>query len=217
LTYIYAWKLDTTKKTWAPISAVPLKGYEDKFDDLTQSPGDGWHSCRILTVGRCGGWNHSTIGSYNASDYMKEYLIANAKKSIKMAHQDLVAMNMFGGVMTHFPHSTCKNLGDALYYNKNLEVQAVVTAPHGSGIMDVYYNVDNGPQSAADYIMYYARPTIGTGNLRGVDDSARIELFKRLFVAPIHFTDANSEPADTDYRWPNSTSVVKACVSLAVD
>lgn len=216
-TYIYAWALDTAKGAWTPITDVPGEGYEDVYDDPMNSPGPEWHKCRILTVGRCGGWNHTTMGSYNASDYMKEFLISNATTSIKLAHQDLVAMNIAGGVMTRFPHSTCKDLGNALYANSNLKVYVVVTAPYGSGIMDVYYNVTNGPQSAADYIMYYARPTVGTGKLRGVDDLNRLKLFNRLFVAPIHFTDAANEPKDTHYFWPESTHVVKAGGSLAVD
>lgn len=215
-TYINAWALDTTNATWTPITEIPAQGYEDPFDDQMNSPGPGWHKCRILTVGRCGGWNHTTMGSYNASDYMKEFLISNAATSIKLAHQDLVAMNIAGGVMTRFPHSTCKDLGNALYANPNLKVYVVVTAPYGSGIMDVYYNVTNGPQSAADYIMYYARPTYGTGKLRGVDALERLKLFNRLFVAPIHFTDAANEPTDTHYFWPNSTNVVQAGGSLAV-
>jgi murine toxin len=217
-TYIKAWELVTRENTWNPITAVPLEGYENQFNDRQiASPGDDWYSCRILTVGRCGGWNHNTVGSYNASDYMKEFLIANARESIKMAHQDFVAMNLGKGLMTRFPHSTCRDLGNALYNNEDLKVYAVVTAPHGSGSMDVYYNVNNGPQSAADYIMYYARPTVGTGKLRGADDLARVELFNRLFVAPIHFTDAANEPTDTHYLWPNSTEVKKAGGSLAVD
>lgn len=215
-TYINAWALDTANATWTPITEIPAQGYEDPFDDQMNSPGPGWHKCRILTVGRCGGWNHTTMGSYNASDYMKEFLISNAATSIKLAHQDLVAMNIAGGVMTRFPHSTCKDLGNALYANPNLKVYVVVTAPYGSGIMDVYYNVTNGPQSAADYIMYYARPTYGTGKLRGVDALERLKLFNRLFVAPIHFTDAANEPTDTHYFWPNSTNVVQAGGSLAV-
>lgn len=215
-TYINAWELDTTNATWNPITSIPAEGYEDPFDDQMQSPGPEWHQCRILTVGRCGGFNKATLGSYNASDYMKEFLISNAQTSVKLAHQDLVAMNIMGGVMTRFPHSTCKDLGNALYNNTNLKVYVVVTAPYGSGIMDVYYNVTNGPQSAADYIMYYARPTLGTGKLRGADDLARVKLFNRLFVAPIHFTDAANEPTNTHYFWPNSTTVVKAGGSLAV-
>lgn len=214
-TYIVAWSLDTTNGGWTPIKDVPAPGYQDPDDKEMQSPGQGWHKCRILTVGRCGGWNHKTLGSYNASDYMKAFLFTKATTSIKLAHQDLVAMNMAGGVLTRFPHSTCKDLGNALYSNSKLKVYVVVTAPYGSGLMDVYYNVNNGPQTAADYIMYYARPTIGTGKIRKVGDLQRLELFNRLFVAPIHFTDAASEPQDTHYFWPDSTDAVSAGGSLA--
>ena len=215
MSYIIAWALDTKASEWNPINAIPAESYEYPEDEPMASPGDGWHKCRILTVGRCGGWNHQTYGSYNASDYMKSYLIDNAASSIKMAHQDLVAMNIAWSTLTRFPHTTCRELGNALYKNQNLKVYVVVTAPYGSGPMDVYYNVFNGPQSAADYIMYYARPTVGTGGLRGVNDLERLKLFNRLFVAPIHFTNPDNEPRDTHYFWPNSTEVVEAGGSLA--
>ncbi len=215
-TWIVAWHLKAG--TWTPAEESALDREEARYQEpnvLVDStpPSDSWKQCRILTVGRAGGWGYQFPNSLNASDYMKEFLIKNAETSIKIAHQDLVAMDMYG--MTHIHHATCKDLGNALYYNPNLKVYVVVTAPYGSGVMDVYYNVDNGPQSAADYIMYYSRPTAGTSKIRGVDDIERVKLWNRLFVAPIHFTNDIPSPADSHYYWPNADRVIDAGGALA--
>lgn len=160
----------------------------------------GYHRARILTVGRAGGWGHQLWGDRNASDYMKEYLFQQAASVIRIAHQDLVAIPVVSG-FTKIKHSTCQALANALTRSSQLQVHAVVSAPWGCGRMDEYTNVPNGPQTAADYIMYYAT---NFGSTWASERPRLYPLWQRLLVAPFYFTDKVPEG---HYFWPSSDEV----------
>jgi phosphatidylserine/phosphatidylglycerophosphate/cardiolipin synthase-like enzyme len=200
---IVAWKL-TKEAGWEPLSPAgyatlfPEGGYT-RWDGRDEPRGGGYQRASILTVGRTGGWAHQAPGDRNASDYMKDYLFENAGQSIKISHQDLIAIPV-GGMLNRVEHATCKALAAALHGNANLQVQVVVSAPYGCGRMDEYTNVPNGPQTAANFIMYYAR-----GWFRG-SNVASFALWKRLLVAPFHFTGGDNEP-EGHYFWPQADEI----------
>jgi hypothetical protein len=128
---------------------------------------------------------------------MKEFLFQHAAHTIHVSHQDLVAMDVAG--MTHGNHWTCEALAAALQRAPNLRVYVVVTGPYGSGRLDSYFNVTNGPQSAADYIMYYSR---------GTAQRANVSLWKRLTVAPLRFTHV---PRGANLFWPGADDLAVGC------
>jgi murine toxin len=218
-TTIDAWQLSSSG--WKRISQSE---YEGLFSGQSVWNNGLWNNefafqpdakkASILTVGRMGGWGHTLPGDQNASDYMKGYLFASAVDYIRISHQDLVAMDVGYGVqMQRVEHATCKDLAAALSRNKQLRVQAVVSAPWGAGKMDAYTNVANGPQTAANYIMYYARKW-GQGMMQSVSvptSEYRVDLapiWKRLQVAPFQFT--NKLPNGTHF-WPDGEREVEGC------
>lgn len=209
-TTLEAWLLDE-KGGWNAISQTDFNQLPTPQPPLPlpSFPSQaGFHKATILTVGRMGGWTHKLPRCENASDYMKDYLIEKATTSIKIAHQDLIAMELSPqiGILERTEHTICKQLAAALHRASNLQVEVVVSAPYGSGKMDVYTNVPNGPQTAANYIMYYARSYFSSA-------SNLIPLWKRLLVAPFHFTD--DTPRQGHYFWPNSDGVVVCEGALA--
>ena len=78
-----------------------------------QSPGPEWHQVPNPDGGPLRGLQQSDLGILQRQRLYEEFLIPNAQTSVKLAHQDLVAMNIMGGAATRFPHSTCKDLGNA--------------------------------------------------------------------------------------------------------
>ena len=205
-TTIVAWQL--SEEGWTALSPsgfsqlFPGGGYTEWDERHFQRPnGNGYCGAKILTVGRAGGWAHTGVaGDRNASDYMKEYLFQNAAQAIRIAHQDLIAIPVVSG-FTKIKHSTCQDLAAALQRDANLQVQVVVSAPWGCGRMDEYTNVPYRPQTAANYIMYYATQW---GSKWSSERPRLYPLWKRLFVAPFHFTDKLPRG---HYSWPDSDDV----------
>jgi phosphatidylserine/phosphatidylglycerophosphate/cardiolipin synthase-like enzyme len=216
-TVIEAWQL--TNGGWEHITEgdftgmCPGGGYAVWPVENYNGPGGGpYRNARILMVGRMGGWAHAAPGDQNASDYMKEYLFQNAAQAIRICHQDLIAIPLLPG-FTKIKHSTCNDLANALRSNPALQVQVVVSAPWGCGRMDQYTNVadGNGPQTAVNYIMYYASESRKSW---ATQRAQLVPLFKRLLVAPFYFTD---QVPQGHYFWPDSDEVEGCEGGMAVE
>jgi murine toxin len=204
-TWLEGWHLNGN--SWEALSYNALRGVADKGtyvnpDDVGRNPTAnlrGFHDANVMCVGRMGGACGSA-SKQNTSHLMKDFLIQNARGSIHMSHQDLSAMDLAGGYSTTMAHWTCEALATALRSNANLRVYVFVTGPYGSGKMDAYTNNANGPQNAADYIMYYTRNSAW--------NRASRDVWNRLRVAPFRFTN---DYVDGEPYWHDAANEKEDC------
>lgn len=138
-----------------------------------------FHEAKVMVVGRMGG-ACGTADKKNTSHLMKDFLIKNAATRLDFSHQDLTAMDLAAGINTTMAHWTCEAIATAMKAKPKLRVNVVVSGPYGSGKMDGYTNNSNGPQNAADFIMYYTREKAW--------NYASKSVWNRLRVAPFRFT-----------------------------
>lgn len=204
-TWLEGWHLNGNK--WDSLNYKALQGVADKGtyvdpDDAGRRITNnlpGFHDANVMCVGRMGGACGSAE-KQNTSHLMKDFLIRKAGATIHMSHQDLSAMDLAGGYSTTMAHWTCEALASALKANANLRAYVIVTGPYGSGKMDAYTNNSNGPQNAADYIMYYTRNKAW--------NKASRDVWNRLRVAPFRFTN---DYVDDEPYWKDAANEQEEC------
>lgn len=157
---------------------------------------------RVLSLGKY--WTGSGDGDFQkASELMKEQLIKNAKKTIKMSQMDLVsAWKKYWA-----DHVVCQWILEALLANANLKVQVVVSPlDAGAGAEGDQYSFGSGAVRTYALMEYYMTHDVATDQLLPDPGGKRKEALKRLEIAPLYYTD--KVPADKTiegdtYKWPN--------------
>jgi phosphatidylserine/phosphatidylglycerophosphate/cardiolipin synthase-like enzyme len=167
----------------------------------------GWSeykkSNRMLTLGKY--WNGPSQAEnfQQASEVMKEYLIKNAKHSIKMSQMDIVS----AWKKNWSDHHVCIWVLEALLANPNLQVQIVVSPlDAGAGAAGDQYSFGSGASRTFDLLKYYMTHDVASDAVLPDPDGKRANALSRLQVAPFYFTDqvpANLTIEGETYKWPN--------------
>lgn len=158
---------------------------------------------RILSVGKY--WTDSNMESdYQCgSEIMKEQLIKNARRIIRLSQQDLVS----AWKKRWKDHSTCNWIIEALLANKELQVQVVVSALDATaGSAGDQYSFGSGAQRTFELFKYYLRHNIDTDELLEDGDGSRADALKRILITPFFFTDKISKDQTVEgktYQWPD--------------
>ncbi len=167
----------------------------DKLDEYKEAT-------RMLSVGKY--WSSTNANDFKkGSELMKQYLIMNARSTIRMSQMDLIS----AWKKNWSDHVVCHWIMDSLLQNKSLKVQIVVSPlDAGAGAEGDQYSFGSGAVRTFNLIKYYMTHDANTDALLNDHDGARNEALTRLFVAPLYYT--NQVPHDkrtegTTYKWPN--------------
>lgn len=168
---------------------------------------EGWsdykQATRMLTLGKYWDGPEQTTDFQKASEIMKEYLIKNAKRTIKMSQMDIVS----AWKKNWSDHHVCIWLLEALLANPDLQVQIVVSPlDAGAGAEGAQYSFGSGASRTFDLLKYYMTHDVATDAPLNDPDGKRASALTRLHVAPFYFTDqvpaSDTIEGDT-YKWPN--------------
>jgi len=158
---------------------------------------------RILSVGKYWTGPNMENDYQRGSEIMKEQLIKNAKRIIRISQQDLVS----AWKKKWKDHSTCNWIIDALLANKELQVQVVVSAlDAAAGSTGDQYSFGSGAERTFELFKYYLTHNIDTDELLEDRDSSRADALKRILIAPFFFTDKLSKDQTVEgetYKWPD--------------
>lgn len=168
----------------------------DKFQDYKQAT-------RMLSVGKYWSGPNLQTDYQKASELMKEQLIKNANRTIRMSQMDLIS----AWKKNWSDHVVCQWLIEALLANKNLTVQVVVSPlDAGAGAEGDQYSFGSGASRTFDLIKYYMTHDVNSDAPLDDRDGSRAAALKRLHIAPFYYTDqvpANQTTEGTTYKWPN--------------
>ncbi len=133
---------------------------------------------------------------------MKEFIIKNAKKKIRMSQQDLVS----AWKKQWRDHHVCRWLIEALLANPELEVQVVVSPlDAAAGAAGDQYSFGSGAKRTFEIFKYYLTHDEHTDEKLEDPDGIRLAALKRIEIAPFFFTDKVPEELSiegTTYKWP---------------
>jgi murine toxin len=168
----------------------------DKFRDYKRAS-------RMLSVGKYWTGPNAATDYQKASEVMKEQLIKNAKRIIRMSQMDLIS----AWKKNWSDHVVCQWIMEALLANKDLRVQVVVSPlDAGAGAEGDQYSFGSGAVRTFDLIKYYMTHNPQTDAALDGRDGARADALKRLHIAPFYFTDLVSEKQPIEgvtYKWPD--------------
>ncbi|WP_168790572.1 phospholipase [Paraburkholderia aromaticivorans] len=158
---------------------------------------------RMLAVGKYWSGPNKETDYQKGSEVMKEQLIKNAKRLIRMSQMDLIS----AWKKNWSDHVVCHWLMEALLANRNLKIQVVVSPlDAGAGAEGDQYSFGSGAGRTFDLIKYYMFHDVQTDAALDDKDGARTEALKRLWVAPFYFTDRVSDKQTVEgdtYKWPD--------------
>lgn len=158
---------------------------------------------RILAIGKY--WTGSSVENdyQRGSEIMKEQLIKNAKRIIRLSQQDLVS----AWKKRWKDHFTCHWIIEALLANKELQVQVVVSAlDAAAGSAGDQYSFGSGAQRTFELFKYYLMHNVDTDELLEDRDGSRADALKRILIAPFFYTDKISKDQTVEgetYKWPD--------------
>jgi murine toxin len=197
---------DTLGKPEDPLKAAHVAKYvQDRQKELVgMAPTDPEYrkAGRILSVGKY--WTGPDIRTdyKKGSEIMKEFIIKNAKKKIRMSQQDLIS----AWKSQWRDHDVCRWLIEALLANPELEVQIVVSpldAAAGAG--GDQYSFGSGAKRTFQLLKYYLTHDEYTDEKLEDPYGIRKSALKRIEVAPFFFTDVPRELSaeGNTYQWPD--------------
>lgn len=186
------------------VSDLNLEVFQERIIYNTYEDFDKYKlSTRILTLGKYWNGPAQTTDYQKASEIMKEKLIKNAKRIIRMSQMDIVS----AWKKNWSDHVVCQWLLEALLANPDLQVQIVVSPlDAGAGAAGDQYSFGSGAVRTFDLLRYYMTHDAATDAPLNDPDRLRANALTRLHVAPFYYTD--KVPADktvegTTYKWPN--------------
>ena len=168
---------------------------------------EGWskykQATRMLTLGKYWNGPEKTTDFQKASEIMKEYLIKNAKRTIKMSQMDIVS----AWKKNWTDHHVCIWILEALLANPDLQVQIVVSPlDAGAGAGGDQYSFGSGASRTFDLLKYYMMHDVATDKPLSDPNGKRNKALTRLHVAPFYFTDqvpASYTVEGKTYQWPD--------------
>lgn len=158
---------------------------------------------RVLSVGKYWTGPNMENDYQRGSEIMKEQLIKNAKRIIRISQQDLIS----AWKKRWKDHFTCNWIIEALLANKELQVHIVVSAlDAGAGATGDQYSFGSGAERTFELFKYYLTHDIDTDQLLEDADGSRADALKRIFIAPFFYTDkvpAGQTIEGKTYKWPD--------------
>lgn len=158
---------------------------------------------RILSVGKYWTGYNRENDYQRGSEIMKEQLIKNAKRIIRISQQDLVS----AWKKRWQDHFVCNWLIEALLANKDLQVYVVVSPLDGAaGAAGDQYSFGSGAERTFELFKYYLTHDIDTDEVLDDKDGRRADALKRILIAPFFFTDKVPEDQTVEgetYKWPD--------------
>lgn len=155
---------------------------------------------RVLSVGKYWTGPDMRTDYKAASELMKQNLILNARRSLKLSQMDLIS----AWKKKWESHVVCHWIMEALLKNKDLIVQVVVSPLNaGAGAEGDQYSFGSGACRTFDLFRYYSLHTIDD---KPLDDRVeRLTALDRFHIAPLFFTDVPAEHATEGetYFWPD--------------
>lgn len=165
----------------------------DRFDEYRLAT-------RVLAIGKY--WTGPSLKTdyQKASEIMKEHLIKNARKRIRMSQMDLIS----AWKKNWSDHVVCHWIIEALIKNEELIVEVVVSPlDAGAGAEGDQYSFGSGAIRTFELISYYMTHSVKTDKLLRASET-RARALKRLFIAPLFFTSVDGQPIEGDtYKWPD--------------
>lgn len=159
---------------------------------------------RILTVGKYWIGPNPETDYLRGSDLMKEFVIKNAKKKIRMSQQDIVS----AWKKQWSNHHVCRWLIEALLANPELELEIVVSPLDASaGAYGDQYSFGSGAKRTFDLLRYYLTHDVATDEILPDPGGKRLAAIRRIKVAPFFFTDKVPESLSVEgetYKWPGA-------------
>ncbi|WP_016584269.1 phospholipase D [Yersinia pestis] len=158
---------------------------------------------RVLSVGKYWTGPNMEHDYQRGSEIMKEQLIKNAKRIIRISQQDLVS----AWKKKWKDHFTCNWIIEALLENKDLHIHVVVSAlDAAAGAAGDQYSFGSGAERTYELFKYYLTHDIDTDEVLDDPDGSRADALKRILIAPFFFTDKvpdeNTIEGET-YKWPD--------------
>lgn len=157
---------------------------------------------RILSIGKYWRGPNMENDYQRASEIMREQLIKNAKRIIRLSQQDLVS----AWKKRWEDHFVCNWIIEALLNNQELHVHVVVSAlDAAAGAAGDQYSFGSGAERTYELIKYYITHDIDTDEKLDDTDGHRADALKRILVAPFFFTDKVPEENTVEgetYKWP---------------
>lgn len=186
------------------ISDLELEVFQERITYNTyEGFGDYKLASRMLTLGKYWNGPEERTNFKKASELMKEYLIKNAKHTIRMSQMDLVS----AWKKNWSDHHVCIWILEALLANPNLQVQIVVSPlDAGAGALGDQYSFGSGASRTFDLLKYYMTHDVATDALLDDSSGARAAALRRLHVAPLYYTDQVPQGDHIEgvtYKWPN--------------
>jgi murine toxin len=170
----------------------------DKFDEYKKAT-------RMLSVGKYWVGLNKDTDFLKGSELMKKNLIMNATSSIRMSQMDLIS----AWKKNWSDHVVCHWIIDSLLLNKYLKVEIVVSPlDAGAGAEGDQYSFGSGARRTFELMEYYMMHEVDTDAPISDPTGERINALKRLFVAPLFYTDqvpANKLVEGDTYKWPDLT------------
>lgn len=179
----------------------------NKQIDAAQLQEDGYKKAsRILSVGKYWTGPDMKKDYQKGSEIMKEFVIKNAKKKIRMSQQDLIS----AWKKDWKEHHVCRWLIEALLANPKLEVQIVVSPlDAAAGATGDQYSFGSGAKRTLEIFKYFLTHDAETDVILPDTDGSRLNALKRIKIAPFFFTDdmpANCDEEGKTYKWPDVSS-----------
>ena len=180
------------------IDVFPIRKTYDEYDKFDEYK----LATRMLSVGKYWDGPKKETDYQKASELMKENLIKNAERVIKMSQMDLIS----AWKKNWSDHVVCHWIMEALLANKNLKVEVVVSPlDAGAGAEGDQYSFGSGAIRTFELISYYMTHNLDdTPIMEGVNE--RNNAMTRLFVAPLYYTDQGIDGKTKEgdsYKWPN--------------
>jgi len=180
------------------LPVFPLRVVYQKYEGFT----DYKLSTRNLVLGKYWSGPDPKTDFQKAAEIMKEQLIKNAKRSIRMSQMDLVS----AWKKSWSDHKVCQWVLEALLENPALQVQIVVSPlDAGAGAAGDQYSFGSGAVRTFELMKYYMTHDMATDAPISDPTGARANALKRLFIAPLYYTDKIPPDKTTEgqtYKWP---------------
>lgn len=195
-----------TDKPEDPLKRDDVRTYvlEKQREQVTNTPEDSGYTRadRMLSVGKYWSGPDMRTDYQKGAEVMKEFIIKNAKKKIRMSQQDLVS----AWKKQWQDHHVCRWIIDALLSNPELKVQIVVSAlDAAAGAAGDQYSFGSGARRTFELFKYYLTHDEDTDEELKDPDGARQSALERIEIAPFFFTDNIPEALMNEgdsYKWP---------------
>lgn len=194
--FIRYYKFDWKKFEFPNSKTISLNRWEKSPPQLATFDNNDSGSIDMLGVGRFPPMQNAGLianNSQSPSEVAKEYIITNATKNLYISQQDLV----FASAAKDNDHKVIIWIIDALKSNKNLNIYIVVSPINAKSKDGAQYSWGSGANGT--YVKLFARV-----NGLFCNEKEKIDILKRLHIAPFCFNKVMLSSLGEGHSWPNT-------------